>query len=287
MENKIITGAGHALTKQLAEKYHIRTIPYSFFINGQDYLEGELSVADFLGKAKKIKKAKDFPKTSALSAGLLVEVFTKLPKDKYNIFCVIMSKELTAGTYLALEQAKKIVNRPEINIIDTRQTAMGKDLIAIEIAEFAKTAKNIDEIMKFSEKIISSANSIFALPNLKYLYYGGRIGKAKTLMGSLFKTIPLIGFRNKNGIVEPLGKAMTISRTNQKIIEQIKFDLDKKQGNKIKCMISDADNQTAKDNLRQQLIENFKNIEIIEGEMGCAAICHVGPKSWGVGYIII
>ena len=287
MENKIITGAGHALTKQLAEKYHIKIVPYSFFINGQDYLEGELSAADFLSKAKKIRKAKDFPKTSALSAGLLVEIFIKLPKNKYNIFCVIMSKELTAGTYLALEQAKKIADRPEIKIIDTRQTAMGKDLIALEIAEFAKTAKDTDEIMEFSEKIISSTNSIFALPNLKYLYYGGRIGKAKTLMGSLFKTIPLIGFRNENGVVEPLGKAMTISRTNQKIIEQIKLDLDKKQGNKIKCMISDADNQGAKDDLRQQLIENFKDIEIIEGEMGCTAICHVGPKSWGAGYMII
>ncbi len=287
MKNKIITGAGHALTKQLAEKYRIRTVPYSFFIDGQNYLEGELSAADFLDKTKKIKKAKDFPKTSALSAGLLAEIFAKLPKNEYNIFCVIMSKELTAGTYLALKQAKKIANRPEIKIIDTRQTAMGKDLIALEIAEFAKTAKNIDEIMGFSEKIISSANSIFALPNLKYLYYGGRIGKAKALMGSLFKTIPLIGFRNKKGVVEPLGKAMTINKTNQKIIEQIKSDLDKKQGDKIKCMISDADNQAAKDNLKHQLIKNFKDIEIIQGEMGCTAICHVGPKSWGVGYMII
>jgi DegV family protein with EDD domain len=287
MENKIITGGGHALSKELAKKYHIKIVPYSFSIGGQNYLEGELSVVDFLDKAKKIKKAKDFPKTSALSAGLLAKIFTKLPKDEYNIFCVVMSKELTAGTYLALEQAKKIANRSEIKIIDTRQTAMGKDLIAIEIAKFAKQEKTIDEIMEFSKKTVSAANSIFALPNLKYLYYGGRIGKAKILMGSFFKIIPLIGFRNENGIVEPLGKAMTISRTNQKIIEQIKFDLDKKQGSKIKCMISDADNQAAKDNLRQQLIKNFKNIEIIEGEMGCTAICHTGPKSWGVGYAII
>ena len=286
MKHKIITGGGHSLTKELIKKYDLEVIPYSFFVDQKNYIDGEINISDFLVKLKNVKSPSDFPKTSALSTGLIVEAFKKFSPEDHNIFCVIMSKEMTSGTYIALEQAKKLAQRPEIKIIDTRQVVMGKDLIVIKIAKFATPEKTVNEVMKFSEKIISSTNSILALPNLKYLYYGGRIDKAKVLMGSLIRMIPLVGLRNKRGMIDPVGKAITVNQTNQKIIKLIKEDFIEKKGNKITCMIGDADNKTAGDNLRQKLLKNFTNIEIIEGTVGCTGTCHMGPQSWGVGYCI-
>jgi DegV family protein with EDD domain len=286
MKHKIITGGGHSLTKELITKYGLEIIPYSFYVDQKNYFDGEINISDFLEKLKKIKSPEDFPKTAALSTGLIVESFKKFPQKDHNIFCVIMSKEMTSGTYLALEQAKKIAQRPEIKIIDTNQVTMGKDLIVVKIAEFATPEKTVDEITAFSKKIVASTNSILAMPNLKYLYYGGRIGKGKVLMGSLFNMVPLVGFMDEQGVINPLGKAVTVSKTNQKIVRLIEEDLAKKKGDKITCMIADANNQAASDDLKQKLSQKFGNVKIIDGIIGCTGICHMGPRSWGVGYCI-
>ncbi len=52
---------------------------------------------------------------------------------------------------------------------------------------------------------------------LRYLYMGGRIGRAKHLVGSLLNVKPLIGM--EDGIIVALGQARTRARAYTKIVE--------------------------------------------------------------------
>ncbi len=283
MKIKIVTDNGHALSKELVKKYDIRLFNCPIYFAGKEYLESNTSREVFL---RDLKEKRGFPKTSAPGVADLSRIFKDLWQN-YQILLVLMSKELTKATYLNIKQAIKDFPETKIRIIDTRQAGLGKDLIVIEIARLVESGKTDSEIFTEAEKIVSRTNSILALPDLEYLYQGGRIGKAKVLIGSLIKIIPLVGFRNQEGIVSPLGKARTIRQANEIMVEQIKRDLKEKNGKFIISMIGEIDNQPASQDLENLLKQNFKNIEIIKGEIGCTATCYMGPKAWGIGYTIM
>ena len=54
---------------------------------------------------------------------------------------------------------------------------------------------------------------------LKYLYMGGRIGKATHLVGSLLNIKPLIGM--EDGIIVPLGQARSRRAAYEKMVDMV------------------------------------------------------------------
>ena len=54
---------------------------------------------------------------------------------------------------------------------------------------------------------------------LRYLYLGGRIGRAKQLLGSLLNIKPLIGM--DDGVIVPLGQARSLGRAYQMMVERV------------------------------------------------------------------
>ena len=167
------------------------------------------------------------------------------------------------------------------------QAAQGKELIVLESAKLAKAGKSKEEVVNHTKKVIARTNSVFGIPDLKYLYYGGRIGRAKVLMGSMMKVIPMVAIRDMEGMVSPVGRARNIFQVNQKIVDIIKEDLKKFNANKVKSIvIGHADNKEAVQSLKKIIEENINYEEMLEMEFGCAAIVHPGPKAWGAGYYI-
>ena len=280
---KILVGSNNEIPSSLLKKYDIKVIPFSLSLGEKNFKDGDITQGEFL---EKIKATKLFPKTAALSVGELANAYKELTKEGNSIVSIHMSSGLTAATLYAAQNAKKIT-KADVEIIDTKQTCGGVGLIVLEAAKAAEQGKTKEEVVKITKKVISRTNSIFALPDMEYLYRGGRIGKAKSLMGSLLKIIPLIAIRDQTGVVTPVGKARNISQANEKIIETIKLDMGKTGAKKIKCIISHVDNKPAADELKNSLQKNFECEQIIETEANCVAIVYTGPKAWGVSYYLI
>ena len=132
-----------------------------------------------------------------------------------------MSAGLSSATLEAARRASEELGG-DIEIIDSRQIAGGQEIIALEAARIAKEGKSKSEIVEYVKKIVPRTNSIFGIPDLMYLYHGGRIGRAKALMGSMMKVIPIVAVRDMEGIVSPIGRARNVSQVNEKIVEVIK-----------------------------------------------------------------
>lgn len=279
---KILVGSNNEIPSSLLKKYDIKVIPFSLSLGEENFKDGGITQGEFL---EKIKATKLFPKTAALSVGELANAYKELTKEGNSVVSIHMSSGLSIATLYAAKNAKEIT-KADVEIIDTKQTCGGVGLVVLEAAKAAKQGKTKEEVVKIAKKVISRTNSIFALPDMEYLYRGGRIGKAKSLMGSLLKIIPLIAIRDQTGIITPIGKARNTAQANEKIIETIKLDMEKTGAKKMKCIISHVDNEPAADELKNSLQKNFECEQIIGTGASCPAIVHIGPKAWGIAYYL-
>lgn len=219
--------------------------------------------------------------------GELAEAYRQAAKEGKSVVSIHMSSGLSLPTYENAKKAKELVPEADIEIIDSRLTWFSIGLVVLESAKAAKEGKDREDVAKIAKEVISRTSGIFGLPDLEYLHRGGRIGRAKSLLGSLMKVIPIVALRPEEGIITPVGRGRNIRQVNQRMIETIKADMEKVGVKKIKCMIGDVgDNPEATRDLKEALERNIDCDEIMEG-IARVEIVHVGPGGWGIGYYLL
>ncbi len=283
-EVTIVTGSGHGLPERIIKEYGIVIFPFGIHIGNESFKDGVDIMPDEMIKMMYEKKI--VPKTSAPTAADIISICKSVKNDGKTPIFVLMSSKLSAATFESINNVGKKLGE-DIEIMDTLQAGPGKELIVLEAAKLAKAGKSKEEIVSHTNKVIAGTNSIWGIPDLKYLYLGGRIGRSKVLMGSMMKVIPMVAIRDMEGTISPVGRARSMSQVNQKIVDSIKEDLKKFNANKVKSIvIGHADNKEAAQSLKKIIEENINYEEILVMEFGCAAIIHPGPKAWAAGYYI-
>ena len=280
----IVTGSGHGLPEEIINEYGIKIFHYGIHIGDEAFSDGvDIKLESML---KLMYEKGIAPKTSAPSIGELVNIIESIKKEGKSPVFVVMSSLLTAATYEALENAKRKTGA-DIEVVDTKQVASAKELIVIEAATAARAGKDMKEVAGHARKVAARTNSVFGVPDLKYLHLSGRIGRAVVLMGSMMKVIPIVAIRDMEGAVAPVGRARNVIQVNQKIVEVIKGDLKKFNADRVKTIIiGHSDNREAASSLRKAIDKNISYGEMLEMEFGCVATAQAGPKTWGAGYYI-
>jgi len=115
---------------------------------------------------------------------------------------------------------------------------------------------------------------------LKYLYMGGRIGKAKHLMGAVLNIKPLISM--ENGIIVPIGTARSRKRAYQMMVEKIEAVAGFM--GKIKIAYVHAAAQEEAEKIKAMVEERLISVESIIAELSPALGVHTGPGTAGVCY---
>ena len=280
----IVTGSGHGLPDKIIKEYGIVIFPFGIHIGNESFRDGVDITADKM--IKMIYEKKIVPKTSAPAIADITNICESIKNKGESAVFVLMSSKLSAATFESVKNAKEKIG-VDIEIVDSLQAAVGKELIVFEAAKLAKAGKRKEEVINYTNKVVSRTNSIFGISDLMYLYRGGRIGRAKVLMGSMMKVIPIVAMKNMEGSVSPIGRARNMFQANQKIVDTIKEDLKKFNASKVKsCVIGHADNKKAAQHLKKVIEDNIECEDMLEMEFGCAAIVHPGPKSWGAAYYI-
>ncbi len=280
----IVTGSGHGLPERIIKEYDIAIFPFGIHIGNEGFKDGvDIMPGEMI---KMMYEKKIVPKTSAPTVSDIISICESIKNGGKTPIFVLMSSKLSAATFESVNNAGKKMGE-DIEMIDTRLAGPGKELIVLEAAKLAKAGKSKEEIVSHANKVIARTNSIWGIPDLKYLHLGGRIGRGKVLMGSMMKVIPMIAIRDMEGTISPVGRARSVSQVNQKIIDSIKEDLKKFNANKVKSIvIGHADNKEAAQNLKKTIEENINYEEMLVMEFGCAVIIHLGSKAWGAAYYI-
>ena len=105
-------------------------------------------------------------------------------------------------------------------MVDSETLSMSLGLIAIAAAQMAKAGESMDKIVEGVKQAIPKMHLLFLLDTLEYLRKGGRIGKAKALLGSVLNVKPLLTV--KDGVLVPAGQVRTRAKGMDKLFEFVK-----------------------------------------------------------------
>lgn len=174
------------LSKELLEKFEITTVPFTVFINGKDYLDGEITCDEII---ESVNQNKILPKTGAINRERYENYFNELLKNNDAVIHISLSSDLSSSCDNALAVAKELKN---VFVIDSRSLSTGISLLALEAVRLKEEGKTAKEIVDYLEEIKGGVQASFILKRVDYLYKGGRCNALVYLGANLLKIRPQI-----------------------------------------------------------------------------------------------
>ena len=174
------------LTKELLEKYDVKTVPFTVLLGEEAKLDGEITVDEIIDY---VNKTKVLPKTSAVNEYQYDEHFENLLKDYDAIIHFSLSSELSSAYSNAVRSSKKYNN---VFVIDSRSLSTGIALLALYARKLAEKGTSPQEINDLCIKRIPFVQASFELNRVDYLYKGGRCNVLTYLGANVLKIRPQI-----------------------------------------------------------------------------------------------
>ncbi|MBA7708023.1 DegV domain-containing protein [subsurface metagenome] len=197
---KIVTDSLSDITSDIAQGLGITVVPLTVFFGQESFLDRvTMSTDEFYHR---LTHDTIWPTTTQPPPGVFAEVYNKLAEETDEILVITLSSKLS-GTYESALSARKLVEKEcRIEVIDSLTVAMGLGLIVIAAAKAAQAGANLGEIVDLVHKALPRSHFIVYFDTLKYLAKGGRIGKAKGLLGAMLSIKQILTV--KDGEMSPL-----------------------------------------------------------------------------------
>lgn len=268
MAVKIVTDSTADLPDSLAKELGITVVPIYVRFGEEVFLDRvDMSEDEFY---KRLEKTTVHPSTVQPGPQDFLNVYRKLAPKADGILSIHISTKLS-GTYNSALMAKDMLNTGcPVQVIDSETVTMGLGLLVIVAATMAKKGESADKIVKEVKKTIPKIHLVCLLDTLKYLLLGGRIGKAKALLGSILSVKPMITI--KDGEVVPAGQVRTRAKGIDKLLE---FGQNAKNIQDLAVVHSTTPDEAQ--SLAKQLGPTFDRKRIRMSRVGPALGVHVGP----------
>ena len=209
---RIVTDSTADLPPDLCKELDITVVPLMVNFNNQSFRDGiDISSEEFF---RRLSQSAQLPSTSAPSVGSFEQTYRELAKSCEGIISIHISSKLSS-TYQSAIMARDIVmpSVTQISVIDSLNVTLGLGLLVVQAAKAAKEASNLTDLTTRINKMVPQVHLVFFVDTLEYLQKGGRIGKARALLGSMLNIKPILHI--EDGQVVPFER----TRTRAKAIE--------------------------------------------------------------------
>jgi len=268
MPVKIVTDSTADLPPQLVKELGISVVPVYVRFGEEVYLDRvDMSEDEFY---QRLEKTTVHPSTVQPGPQDFLEVYRKLSKDADSIVAIHISAKLS-GTYNSAMMAKDMLDtKCPVAVVDSQTVTMGLGLLVIVAANMANAGESADKIVKEVKKAIPKIHLVCLLDTLEYLQKGGRIGKAKALLGSILNVKPMITI--KDGEVVPAGQVRIRAKGIDKLFE---FGQSAKKIQDLAVVHSTTPDEAQ--SLAERLGSTFDREKIKITRVGPALGVHTGP----------
>jgi DegV family protein with EDD domain len=280
----VLTDSVASIPEHLMESLNIQTV--AFYIHrGTEILRDLVTIQreEFL---RWLITARFFPTTASPGPGDYLEAYKKLADEgKDEIISIQMSSKASGGYQAAIAaqaMMKEECPHVRIEVVDTLNAALCQGWMVIEAARAALAGLSLDCITATVKRMIPLSHMIQTADTLKYLYMGGRIGKAQQLLGSMLNIKPLIGI--EDGVIVPLGRAHSRGQAYQQMAELVAEVIGK---GKAKVAYVHAGAQQEAEKIRTLVESKVEVVESLIGELSPALAVHTGPGMAGLCYYLI
>lgn len=218
MTIKIVTDSTADLPAMLTEELDVTVVPIYLRFGDEVYRDRvDISEDEFY---KRLLHDPVHPNTTQPTPQDFANVYQKLSQEADGIVSIHISGKLS-GTYNSAVQGKKMIGKGcPIEIIDSQTVSIAIGLIVIQASKMAKSGMSLQQIVDEVGKIIPNVHLLILFDTLKYLAKGGRIGKAKALLGSILNVKPMLSL--KDGELVPSGQVRTRSKGSDRLLDFVK-----------------------------------------------------------------
>lgn len=265
---KIVTDSSCDLPAQLVQELGITVVPLYVRFGKETYRERvDISEDEFY---QRLQHDPIHPNTIQPSPQDFADVYQKLSAKADGIVSIHISAKLSGTCNAALQGKEMIEKKCPIEVVDSQLTTMGLGLIAMAAAKMAKAGEDLPSVVEEVKRIIPTIHVFGLFDTLKYLALGGRIGKAKALLGSILNVKPIITL--KDGEVLPAGQV----RTRSKGIERL-IDFAKSTANIQDLAVLHNTTPDEAQTLAERIGSIFAKEQIIIAKLGTTLGVHGGP----------
>ena len=278
----IVTDSTASIPKSIADKLNIYQVAY-YIHRGTEMLQDLVTIQrkEFL---KWLSSTDKLPTTASPGPGDYLSMYEKLAHEGFEEIISVHMTSKGSGAYQATKIAQSMIHETmknlKIKVIDTLNVSMCQGWMVIEAARAAKSGSSLEEIVAKIEGMIPITQMIQTADTLRYLYMGGRIGKATHLIGSLLSLKPLISM--DNGEIVSLGVARGLNKAYQKMVAHVEATIG--PGVRIKVAYVHAGALEKVQILKEIVESKLDCIESFITELSPALMVHTGPGTTGLCY---
>lgn len=279
----VVTDSCASIPEHLIRSLDIHWVAY-YIHRGQEILRDLVTVQldEFL---QWLETAHSLPTTASPGPGDYLAMYERLVQTQgvTEIVSIHMTSK-GSGAYQAakLAQSMMLERLPEVRIevIDSLNVSLCQGWMAIEAARAALAGRDLVAIVDLVNRMIPVTHMIQTADTLKYLYMGGRIGRAQRLVGTLLNIKPLIGM--VNGVITPLGQERSRKRAYQAMVDLLEKTVG--PGGKIKIAYVHAGAREEVEKLKEMVEARLTCVESFIAELSPALAVHSGPGTAGLCY---
>lgn len=279
----VVTDSCASIPDTLIKELHIHWVAY-YIHRGREVLRDLVTIQrdEFL---RWLPTAKALPTTASPGPGDYLTFYERLATEQgaEEIVSIHMTSK-GSGAYqaakIAQSMAQERMPHVRIEVIDTLNVSLCQGWMVIEAARAALAGMGLDDIVVRVKKMIPITRMIQTADTLKYLYMGGRIGRAQRLVGTLLNIKPLIGM--EDGEIVVLGVARSRYRAYQMMADLLEAAVGKM--GKIKIAYVHAGAREEAERLKAMVEARLTCVESFIAELSPALAVHSGPGTAGLCY---
>ncbi len=275
----VVTDSCASIPESFLSQLNIHTVAY-YIHRGQEVLRDLVTIQreEFL---RWLPTATRLPATASPGPGDYLEMYRGLIADGFKQIISIHMTSRGSGAYQAATVAQSMMaeQHPSVSIevIDTQNVSLCQGWMVIEAARSALAGANLTEITARVRDMIPITQMVQTADTLKYLYMGGRIGLAQSLVGTLLNIKPLIGM--KDGVIVALGKARSRLQAYTDMADYVAEAVG--QG-KARVAYVHAGAMEEIEKLKAMVEERVNVVESLIAELSPALAVHTGPGTAGL-----
>lgn len=280
----VLTDSCASIPERLLDSLHIRTVAY-YIHRGSEVLRDLVTIQreEFL---RWMITARFVPTTASPGPGDYFEAYKQLASEGRDEIISIHMTSKASGAFQAATVAQTMMKEEcpsiHIEVVDTQNASLCQGWMVIEAARAALSGLSLDLVTDSVKKMIPFSHMLMTADTLKYLYLGGRIGKAQQLMGSMLNIKPIIGM--EDGLIVPLGRAHSRGQAYQQMADMVTEAIGK---GKAKVAYVHAGAQHEVEKIKSLVESRVEVIESIFAELSPALAVHTGPGTAGLCYYAV
>lgn len=273
MAVRIVTDSTCDLPPALVEANGIAVVPLTVFFGDEPFLDSvDISAEEFYERQA---SSKELPRTSQPSVELFREAYERCGADGNEIVSIHLSSKLSGTLNAASVAREEVAPDIHVDLIDSYNVSLGLGLIVLEAAHAANSGASLAEVVATARRAMDRVSVHVAVDTLEFLQRGGRIGRARSFLGSVLSIKPIL--RVEDGEVAPFERVRTRSKATERIFE-IAAGMGRAKTMFVACSGNDEEARALIERLRPVL----PHTDIILGQLGPVVGVYTGANALGI-----